>query len=282
MSGLFQYFTQGTEHTKTGATIGCEIETHLVNENGHPISVEVTRKLLALTPPGQMVVTNDLGRQLIELAICPHESPESLMESTYIGLAWLYREAARFGARPLFQPILNSNDDLLYIADARDQIWVDLDGKPALEQICRVASIQFTVSVSPNDAIGAINRLWTSGLHELDYPNSEHWQAYFGLTRSKYDLNRFAGPDHFTDLEDYITQLSKQPVIMLNGKACQLPVESIAGDHESIDLFLRSVWWHYRLRRYGNSLCIEARPFARRDDASIANIWGQIAKVIEI
>ena len=33
-----------------------------------------------------------------------------------------------------------------------------------------------------------------------------------------------------------------------------------------IPLFIRSVWWYFRLRRYGTQLCIEIRPFARCED----------------
>jgi cytidylate kinase len=35
---------------------------------------------------------------------------------------------------------------------------------------------------------------------------------------------------------------------------------------QDIDLFLRSIWWNFRLRRYNNRLCIEIRTLARRTD----------------
>lgn len=56
---------------------------------------------------------------------------------------------------------------------------------------------------------------------------------------------------------------------MLDGRACDLPAAALGRRTDATELFLRSVWWHYRLRRYGNTLAVECRPFARREDAAI-------------
>lgn len=47
----------------------------------------------------------------------------------------------------------------------------------------------------------------------------------------------------------------------------------------NVPLYLRSIWWYFRLKRYGNALCIEVRPMPRRDDEDIKR---QFQKVLEI
>ena len=47
-----------------------------------------------------------------------------------------------------------------------------------------------------------------------------------------------------------------------------------------IDLFLRSVWWHYRLRRYGDTLALETRPFARRGDEALNHTGRRIQQAL--
>ena len=53
-----------------------------------------------------------------------------------------------------------------------------------------------------------------------------------------------------------------------------------AGDYD-IPLFIRSVWWHFRLKRYGNRLCLEIRPFARRSDEHIREQWLALYSILK-
>jgi hypothetical protein len=40
---------------------------------------------------------------------------------------------------------------------------------------------------------------------------------------------------------------------------------------EGLTLFLRSIWWYFRLRRYGPQLCVEVRPLPRLSDHDLQN-----------
>ena len=61
-------------------------------------------------------------------------------------------------------------------------------------------------------------------------------------------------------IEHYVELLAQHDVVV-NGKLIPF-----AEANQQIDLFLRSVWWNFRLRRYNDRLCIEIRTFARRTD----------------
>ena len=267
--GLMAHFLEGTAHTVSGALVGLEIETDFIDEQGQPISPIVTEAILASRQgcPFGCGVSLELGRQKIELAVPPAASFSDLFDQTCQSLEWLYGVARALGASPKFEPYFLSDEPLLYVTSERDQHWVDLDGAVALEHLCHCSSVQFTIDVNPRDAIPWINALWRSHLHEVDYtPNDRCWRAYMRDSNAKHSLLRYAGPDGFRDLDHYVQELAKFPVLMGN-----------AGD---FDLFLRSVWWHYRLRRHSNSLCLEVRPLARRNDEAIVTQWNRIATLL--
>jgi hypothetical protein len=279
---FFNYFTNGTRGTQTGAKVGIEVETDFVTESGEAIPVCVTKQILASSDGRPLACEPqklELGRQKIELAILPQTTAELAIEAARESLQWLYARARMFGAYPFFAPELSSSNDLLLVQEERDEVWVQLDGRQALEELCHCSSVQFTVDVNPDDAIGIINRLWARGLHEYDYaPNNRRWQAYIAKSLANYRPNRYAGPAGFNDLTDYVAQLCQHTLVMHNGSPCrQLPQEVIGLDSE---LYLRSIWWHYRLRRYSNTLALEMRPFARRADEQFTSIWGTIANTI--
>lgn len=278
---LYEYFTNGTRGSKTGKTIGMEIETDFVRDNGTSISSRVAATILQARNGRPRVCRHqlELGRQKIELAIAPQPNQQLLIEAAYDSLEWLYRLAAEYGAYPLLEPEIVTDQQLLWVQEERDELWVNLDGRDALEQLCRCSSFQFTMSVNPEEAIPILNQLWQAGVHEWDYDlNNARWLAYIALSRAGYLSDRYGGPVGFEDLYDYVYQLSRHDVVMHNGRIVRYSVEQLPDPN--IDLFLRSIWWHYRLRRYGDTLALEMRPFARRSDDQIPVLLSRLSEVI--
>lgn len=72
---------------------------------------------------------------------------------------------------------------------------------------------------------------------------------------------RYGGPLFFKDIEDYCAQLAKHDVVV---DSKLIPLNQVID--LDIPLYLRSIWWYFRLRRYGNTLCIEVRPLPRRSN----------------
>ncbi len=281
---LLEYFTKGTEATITGANIGIEVETDFLTCRNTPIETETTKKLLLAEGgrPKWCQQRLELGRQKIELAISPANDTSQALIMTREALEWLYGVAVKHGAQPLFVPEIDyKHSELLYVQEERDSVWVDLDGKQALEHLCRCSSVQFTIDVNPVDAIELINKLWIANLHELDYAeNNRRWKLYIAESLAGYRTNRYAGPQGFVDIEHYTVELAKNNVVMHAGMPCNQPITQVK--KPNIDLFLRSVWWHYRLRRYGNTLTLEIRPFARRNDDDIETKLNRVLEVLDI
>jgi hypothetical protein len=279
---LLEHFKDGTRGTITGARIGCEIETDFVDAStGSPISTGVSRAILATDygKPSFCEHKLELGRQKIELAIKPARSFDELLEHTHASLDWLYRTAAMYGARPHYAPEFEWSGRLLDEAtDPRDAVWLQLDGNSALEELCRCSSVQFTIDVNPGDAIPIINALWIAGLHEIDYAaNDRRWQNYLRSSRAGYTMSRYGGPTSFTNLHNYAAELSRHEVVMHEGRPTSALVHQVS--RLDIELYLRSVWWHYRLRRYNDTLAVEIRPFGRRGDDCIQSYWNRVAPV---
>lgn len=286
MQRLLEHFTKGTEKTVTGGQVGAEIETDflfLASKPPSPISTHTTDRLLLWIAKNlpRCVGSIDLGRQKLELAFRPQLTFELLWELVQQYLQALYREAEKYGAYPCFLPDYTWEGDLLDVRDERDDIWVQLDGRRALEQLTRpyiCSSVQFTVDVNPNDAINIINCLWEAKIHEVDYAaNTICWTNYISWSKAGYLPDRFGGPAEFKDIDDYVQQLMKHDVVMHKGHPCSLKVDGVPD--LDIDLFLRSIWWHYRLRRYSNTLALEVRPFSRRRDKNIPAAWNLIAPI---
>ena len=77
---------------------------------------------------------------------------------------------------------------------------------------------------------------------------------------------RYGGPLLFADRHNYCLELSKNDVIQ---KGRLVPYDLVKD--LDIPLYLRSIWWYFRLKRYGNRLCIEVRPLARQSDELLAS-----------
>jgi hypothetical protein len=276
---LLNYFTQNLNQDFRD-WVGTEIETHFVNSNGCPISVEcsqfVFRELsnsgwIITGRKGQLIsqlekdgtkILYELGRQNIELATRPFPKNELWQETNKL-LHELYSSAAKYNAYPLFEPIINSEENLLVISDERDALFVKLDGEYALSLLTKCASVQFTIETKgPDDAITILNILAQKNAEmyfKNPYPQELLWREYIIKSNAKYKKDRY-GVMKPNSIEDYVNKLSTHDVI-LNGEL--VPFEQA---NQNIDLFLRSIWWNYRLRRYNDRLCIEVRVFPRRSD----------------
>jgi hypothetical protein len=271
---LFDYFKSASSSTVTGGRIGCEIETDFLDmTTGAPISRETNNAIIESNGlPKKCVLMRELGVQKIELAVGPCRTFDELLQRAHDGLNHLYKVADQYNARPVFTPEIHWDGSLLYATEDRDKLWVELDGSKSLEQLCRCSSVQFTVDVNPADAIDMINALWAAKIQERDYaPNNRRVQNYIKQSHAHYRTDRYGGPSHFKDLEDYVRKLAQHDVVMHKGQTVRLKPNKVPD--LDIGLFIRSVWWHYRLRRYNDNLGIEIRPFSRRDDDCLETYW---------
>ncbi|HCQ31735.1 TPA: hypothetical protein DIU27_05170, partial [Candidatus Collierbacteria bacterium] len=139
------------------------------------------------------------------------------------------------------------------------------------------SSVQFTISVSPNDAINILNGLG-SNLDKflLNYPQDLVWKQYIASSQANYRSDRYGGPLIFANLDNYCELLGRNNVI----QGTQLiPLSQVT--ELDIPLYLRSIWWHFRLKRYGNSLCIEVRPLPRLNDNRFEDQFRQVTNIFK-
>ncbi len=288
MERLVRYFTEGIEGNPIGDTIGMEVETSFIDiKTSKPITVEQSQQLFInfchryennwcawkVTQRKGNLITEisdggdrflyELGRQNIELSTAsyPGSGPtltaisaaESLMKN-------MVMIAAEIGIVPNLKPILETNEELLVIPDERDATWLELDGRPALELLARTSAVQFTISVPLSRAIECLNRLGErTGSFLKGYPQEENWRRYIKESKANYHALRYGGPLFFDSIKDYCKQLIKHDVVVGPNLLSYYQVQDL-----DIPLYLRSIWWYFRLRRYGNTLCIEVRPLPRR------------------
>jgi len=285
MNRITNFLFGGTGRTETAAKLGIEIETQFLDSDGQPILSEETLAILASVEgkPDYCELKLELGRHNLELNIKPQKDFATLWPTVCESLGWLHNLCATCGYFAAHEPapLINYTGELLLVAEERDQIWVDLDGKQALEKLCRCSSVQFTIDVNPEDAICWINKMWAAKVHRYDYTQNDFlWQRYIAESSFGYRADRYGGPNGFMDLDDYVRRLAQNEVVMHQGQSCR----KMVGDVEKLDvnLFLRSVWWHYRLRRYSNNLAIEIRPFSRRTDEDILAKWLYLADILGI
>lgn len=284
MEKLVKYFTENAVSCALGESIGIEVETQFFDSDGEPISVETSQSIIrelvskhdwvVAKTKGQLIteiespdgdrILYELGRHNIELSTAPLPQ-DQLIGRARNQLGLLYAVAARFGSTPSFEPVFETNENLLVIPDERDAIWLKLDGRDALNLLARCSAVQFTIDVAPEKAIQCLNKLGASINRFLhDYPQDLLWRRYIAESKAGYDPLRYGGPLMFRDLKDYCLQLMKQKVVVGPKLAPFNEVQNL-----DISLFLRSVWWYFRLKRYGIKLCIEVRPLARRNDEAL-------------
>lgn len=289
---LMKYFGRASAF---GDRIGSEIETFFVNDDGNAITIEqsqrifqelVSRRWKATAHKGNRVTEvrrdgckalYELGFPNIELAVAPCERRE-IVTRTRQRLEELYGAAERCGAFPMFAPIFVGNGNYLVLPDDRDETWQAVDGVKALKPLARISAVQFTIDVPFNKAIEMLNRLHIGrGSFLAKYPQDKVWRTYIRVSKAGYKQDRYGGPAEFNDLDHYCAELSRHEVV---GDTRLIPFEIANLDSdEKVSLFVRSVWWYFRLRRYGRQLCIEVRPIPRRRDELLRH---QLAEVLDI
>lgn len=272
---LVQYFNSELKYRQLNeCRIGMEVETQFLDHSGRPITVATSQAMISafvkrhgwyiLDRKGELIteirsaegdkILYELGRHNIELGTAP-DHPARIIGQTREILDWLYVCARYFGAFPAFYPIVETDEDLLVIPDERDQRWVELDGRPALNLLTRCSAVQFTLEAPDiQAALTWLCQLYGQKSQLLaDYRQDYLWRRYIAESTAKYDVRRYGDPGfpRYLKLEQYCEMLAQFPPV---------------SDSPDISLFLRSIWWYFRLRRYGSSVCIEVRPLPRRHD----------------
>jgi len=290
MQKIKEYFKDGIM-SQTLQTVGAEVETQFVDNEGNPISTQASQQILARlvecgwligSRKGNLVTTlvdssgnrifYELGRHNIEVATIVSTS-EQVLGVVQECLDQLYEAARKVGAVPYFAPILPGEEDLLVIPDERDAIWLELDGRAALALLARISAVQFTISVAPQDTVRILNAFGKQiNSFLVDFPQDAVWKKYITDSSAGYLSSRYGGPLIFKSLDDYCQALVRHDVVQ---GAHLVPFVSV--NDLDISLYLRSIWWHFRLKRYGNALCVEVRPMARRTDEYLQD---QLEKVL--
>lgn len=296
---LVRYFTEGVGAYETGATVGIEVETQFIDNAGHPISSVIADRIFrsnfsfwnddswnATAMNGTTItemtrvrgddkILYELGRHNIELSFSPR-SPEVAVNEALIVLERLMIVARGCGAYPFLGPVFESDENLLLIPDERDATWLALDGVMVLNLLARTSSVQFTIDVRPEDAVLVLNKLGENmGMFLSEYPQDALWKKYIAESPAGYKSDRYGGPLFFRNIENYCERLVEHDVV-LNNKL--VPHEEVMV--LNIPLFIRSVWWHFRLKRYGERLCIEIRPLPRGSNESIRAQFSLVQSII--
>lgn len=263
--------------------VGMEVETSFLDDTGRPISLQQSQAifkslvdsgwnasqkkgslLTELKSPRGDKLLYEVGRQNLEIATVPAATKYAVRECRAV-LNRLYAAAAAHRAYPSFKPIVDTKEDLLVIPDERDSIWDALDGRDALKMIAWMSAVQFTVEIPHEKALQSLNNLGSSiGMYLADYPQDSIWRDYIRISRAGYRTDRYGGPLEFESIADYCDQLSRHEVVQGPKLVPYGSVKDL-----NIPLHLRSIWWYFRLRRYGERLCIEIRPLARYDDDAL-------------
>jgi hypothetical protein len=286
---LIDHFTQGLGAC-AGKT-GVEVETLFIDESIRPINFaqsqsmfrwltqhnwnEAAKKgsiITELTNHRGDKVLYELGECNIELSIAP-ASETKIVQHVREGLKELYQAGLPFSAHPLWCGKIDSDDRVrLVVPDERDSIWVKIDGMRELNKLCTIAATHITVDVPADRVVEYLNRLGakTPELMEEFGANDRVWREYVSMSPAGYRDHRYGctwnwGPyPAIESIEDYCRRLVEHDIVTGTGLKPHTEVEDL-----DITLFLRSVWWWFRLRRYGDQLCIETRPFPRSSDADI-------------
>lgn len=295
MERLKQYFTKGITSRAMGETIGMEVETQFVDQQGKPITVEISQRILqemvrrygwtVTNTKGALVteitsnagdrVLYELGRHNLELSTVTKPFGRGLVGYARERLESLYAAGRVYGAFPFFRAVIETDEDLLVVPDERDAIWLRLDGRKALNFLARCSAVQFTVEVLSREAMWYLNALGDEiDMFLKSYPQGTLWRRYVTESLADYNPLRYGGPLRFEGIDDYCRQLARHAVVV---GPTLVPIEQVRD--MDIPLFLRSVWWHFRLKRYGTKLCVEVRPIARGSDDELQV---QFDKVMDI
>jgi hypothetical protein len=283
---LMNYFGNCGAKLNGKPRVGSEIETFFVCDDGSAITLAQSQAILkrlvrgrgwvVAGRKGDMItevrhgtsrVLYELGYPNIELCVAPHDITDIVERSRSL-LEDLYRSAEECDAYPSFAPMFIGNGDCLALPDDRDATWLQLDGEKALSPLARISAVQYTLDVEHDDAVRKLNALNAArGQFLRSYPQDSVWRAYIKDSDACYKEDRYGGPTEFRSLLHYCEELAMHQVVC--GPQLVPFDKAELGTNESIALFIRSVWWYFRLRRYGQKLCIEVRPLPRRRDEKL-------------
>ncbi|MBV9159368.1 MAG: hypothetical protein JO019_02095 [Candidatus Kaiserbacteria bacterium] len=223
--------------------------------------------LVLVRDPAGFSYKYDAGHANFELACPPDYSARAALHKARDRLEQLYRIANSLGISPLLAPCHRGEEDTLIDLEPRDRFWLTVDGRDAFAPIARIASFQATFDVAPEEAIELINRLLQRLEHFYSwFPQFRVWQRYVHESKAGYRGDRFGGPMGFESIEEYCARIAEHKVGLIKAQRLVPFAEADLADTKEIALFIRSVWWHFRLRRNGDQLCIEVRPIGRYPD----------------
>lgn len=238
-------------------------------------------KIMELTDSMGNSVKYDAGHANLEIASAPRPTPSAVFELVRRPLGELYLEAKCVGADALRGPIVKSRADTLIDFTERDRSWIALDGRNVFAQIARIASFQMTIAVPLERAIDTVNLLHEKiDIFRKRFPQDRVWRTYVERSAAGYLPNRFGGPTRFESLRHYCEELAKHQVIDISTQRL-VPFSEVNKRSLDVNMFLRSVWWYFRLRRYGNQLCIEIRPNGRYCDEKLVEHLMEICRLVQ-
>lgn len=297
MIRLVRYFSSASVICAIGESVGAEIETQFIDGERCAISVETSQLIIgdfvekhrwniadtkgllitSITSSTGDRISYELGRHNIEFSSSPM-SQDKIISHVRGQLEILYAIAEKYGAKPFFAPILDSKENLLVIPDKRDATWLALDGKDALNLLARTSAVQFTIDIPPENAIYCLNLLGTSiNVFLSDYPQEALWREYIRKSNAGYEPSRYGGPIFFDNLNHYCRELVRHKMVSPDGRLVRFSEQK----NPDVSLFLRSIWWYFRLRRYGEKMCIEVRPLARRTDDMLEEQLQSVMAILE-
>lgn len=292
---LYRYFTEGAA-TETVSSWGAEVETFVRYRDGQPADAAACQSVFDLfartgwrairdgewinsvVHQDGTVIKLEQGYHCLEV-VSPPLPHHLLIDQVHTKLQLLYRMLDKYGLEPVFKPLYESEENLLAPEDPRSALWLELDGVESGNLAARTASVQFTKQVTVESAIPILNQLNAArGAFLHDYPQAELWHEHMATSFAGYRHDRFGGPGYFCSLQHYCSLLAEHSVIV--GQRLVPFAEADLSTTEALELFVKSVWWFFRLKRYGDALCIEVRPLPRRHDAQLIHQLQQVRRIM--
>ena len=295
INDLRRYFTDGVIQ-RPDRTWGVEIETFIMKRSGVPADADDCQAVFkqlerlgwtlryedgwihsAQFDDGSVFLLEQ-GYHCIELASSVTNA-DSLIWSTKMHLGYLYQALEACELMAMQQPVIEWEGNLLAPEDTRSAMWLELDGVESGNIPPRTASVQFTFAVRPELSIVRLNQLNARrGDFLRDYLQDALWHEHMATSHAGYRHDRYGGPGYFCDLEHYIQSLADHDAIDCNAL---IPyAEADLSTNEQAHYFIKSIWWYFRLKRYGDVLCIEVRPLPRRSDDCLDDQLALVQKIV--
>ncbi|MFC1787886.1 hypothetical protein ACFLZY_01560 [Patescibacteria group bacterium] len=310
MKRLFDFFHNAKGCHPNKRRVGLEIETLFIDKNGLPISFPLSQAIFVslaktgdwkiakekngvithlVNPGSDFELFYELGWNNFELTTPTWLIEEIAWGEILANLDQLYSTAETLGAYPVFS---FTDDCLLHdtlaLPDKRDHIWAELDGRQALRVLGHIATVHFNLDLvsldQGMDYIRQINGYYSRAKSDpTSHQHDEIWMSYIRNSKAQYETDRYGfAPDYSS--YHYFRRLSELKVVMTcqnnKLKLCRLARPFSQTEAVNLDLFLRSVWWHSRLRVRGGTLVLELRNNLRGADEMIEEEWTKIKQIL--